>query len=216
MTPFALSRVHFPVTTLGPGSRIGIWFQGCAIRCPGCVSMDTWAAGQGITTIEAVLDEMASVFSEAEGLTVSGGEPFDQPDALLALLTGWRARNTGDVLVYSGYAIEDLRPQLRRFAGLVDALISDPLRLDVPQTLPLRGSDNQRLHCLTPLGDARFCAFQLPLKDDPRALDIMFDDSTGSAFFAGIPRRGDMRRLAALLQAAGHQAAVTEDTLPPS
>lgn len=38
----ALSRMHFPVTTLGPGDRIGIWFQGCSIRCTGCISKDTW------------------------------------------------------------------------------------------------------------------------------------------------------------------------------
>ena len=41
MTMLALSRMHFPVTTLGPGNRIGIWVQGCTIRCPGCVSADT-------------------------------------------------------------------------------------------------------------------------------------------------------------------------------
>ena len=52
----ALSRIHFPVTTLGPGRRIGIWFQGCSIRCPGCISMDTWAQGRGNTTIEEVVE----------------------------------------------------------------------------------------------------------------------------------------------------------------
>ncbi|HAU1321526.1 TPA: radical SAM protein, partial [Legionella pneumophila] len=42
-----ISRVHFPVTTLGPGHRIGIWFQGCSIRCPGCISTDTWNINKG-------------------------------------------------------------------------------------------------------------------------------------------------------------------------
>ena len=42
----SISRLHFPVTTLGPGHRIGIWFQGCSIRCEGCLSMDTWAPGR--------------------------------------------------------------------------------------------------------------------------------------------------------------------------
>lgn len=40
-----LSRLHFPVTTLGPGRRIGVWFQGCSIRCAGCISRDTWETG---------------------------------------------------------------------------------------------------------------------------------------------------------------------------
>ncbi|MCT5046402.1 radical SAM protein, partial [Pseudomonas aeruginosa] len=27
---------------MGTGRRLGIWFQGCSIRCPGCISADTW------------------------------------------------------------------------------------------------------------------------------------------------------------------------------
>jgi anaerobic ribonucleoside-triphosphate reductase activating protein len=81
MTSIALSRLHFPVTTLGPGRRIGIWLQGCSIRCPGCISADTWAAAQGQTTTEAVVDAIILWLPDAEGITVSGGEPFDQPEA---------------------------------------------------------------------------------------------------------------------------------------
>ena len=82
----ALSRIHFPVTTLGPGRRIGIWFQGCSIRCPGCISMDTWAPGRGITTIDEVVSAIAQWIPTADGITISGGEPFDQPVALIELL----------------------------------------------------------------------------------------------------------------------------------
>ncbi len=35
-----LNKAHFPVTVLGPGRRIGLWLQGCTIRCRGCVSQD--------------------------------------------------------------------------------------------------------------------------------------------------------------------------------
>ena len=50
-----LSRIHFPVTTLGPGRRIGIWFQGCSIRCKGCVSADTWGTGKGGVSIDEIM-----------------------------------------------------------------------------------------------------------------------------------------------------------------
>ncbi len=207
--PLYLSRVHFPVTTLGPGQRLCIWFQGCSIRCPGCVSMDTWAIGRHETTVEALLQEISPWLIQADGITISGGEPFDQPEALRALLGGLRARCATDVLVYSGHALEHL--PLEPFAGLIDALISDPFRIEQPQTLTLRGSDNQRLTCLTPLGNARFGQFEHKLASGERTLDIMFDAPDGQVFLAGIPARGDLRRLAALLEGQGHIINTTED-----
>jgi len=211
MTELALSRIHFPVTTLGPGARIGIWFQGCSIRCPGCISLDTWAPDRGIISIDAVLHTMQPFLPQADGLTVSGGEPFDQPLALRALLTTWRQAHAGDVLVYSGYPLERLTPQLESFEGLIDALITDPFQLEAPQTQALRGSDNQRLTPLTPVGIARFRAFNRTLREDERALDVMFDDRTGTVFLAGIPRRGDLQRLTALMNLAGHRIVTTQD-----
>lgn len=211
MTEIALSRIHFPVTTLGPGARIGIWFQGCSIRCPGCISLDTWAADRGRTGIEAVLQSLQPFLSQADGLTVSGGEPFDQPQALHALLSAWRAAHAGDVLVYSGYPLERLAPQLPGFAGLIDALITDPFEAATPQTLALRGSDNQRLTPLTSQGAARFQPFDRPLRADERALDIMFDDRAGTVFLAGIPRRGDLQRLTDLMAQSGHRIVTTQD-----
>ena len=147
----------------------------------------------------------------ADGLTVTGGEPFDQEDALLALLRAWRVRSPGDVLVFSGYAYERLVPRLGRFDGLIDCLVADPFVAAAGQTRALRGSDNQRLVCLTDLGHARFSQYERGLRESDRALDILFDDGTGEIFMAGIPRPGDLRRLAELLGEQGHSAAVTED-----
>ena len=42
MTTLLVNRVHYPVTTLGPGLQAGIWTRGCSLRCPGCISPDTW------------------------------------------------------------------------------------------------------------------------------------------------------------------------------
>jgi len=145
----------------------------------------------------------------ADGFSISGGEPFDQASALKMLLREIRNRHPGDVLVYSGYPVESL--PLPDFDGLIDALISDPLDIDADQTLPLRGSDNQRLHLLTSLGQRKFSDALLPRTDQNHALDIMFDDRTGEVFMAGIPRRGDLLRLRDALQAGGHLVATTED-----
>jgi anaerobic ribonucleoside-triphosphate reductase activating protein len=205
VTAIALSRLHYPVTALGPGRRVGIWFQGCSIRCPGCISADTWATGCGGTTVAAVLDAVSPWLVDADGITISGGEPFDQPEALAALLRGLRLRSDGDILVYSGYPFDALQPWLDACDGLIDALITGPLRIDQPQTLDLRGSDNQSVHRLTPLGRQRYT--DQPM--GPPRLDLMFD-SDGSAWFAGIPRRGDLQRLRQLVAVDGHRLAVSE------
>ena len=209
MTEIALSRVHFPVTTLGPGRRIGIWLQGCSIRCKGCVSADTWAQGRGLTSVEAVTRSMRNWIPAAEGITISGGEPFDQPQALRDLLQGLRALTPVDILVFSGYRFEGLAGVLPEFDGLIDALISEPFEQAAPQTLALRGSDNQRLHFLTDLGRARFETFERRLSGDDLRFDVMFD-ADGQVWLAGIPARGDFARLRKLLKAAGHRVVLSD------
>lgn len=207
----ALSRIHYPVRSLGPGARVGIWFQGCSIRCRGCISSDTWAHDRGTTTVEEVITLTRNWLEQGDGVTISGGEPFDQTDALRDLLAGIRRVHDGDILVYSGFPAEILTPKLEAFHGLIDALIADPFEREAPQSLALRGSDNQRLLTFTPLGEARYRSFDRALSPSDRQLDIMFDDATGQIWFAGIPGRGDLDRLAALLSAAGHDVATTED-----
>lgn len=205
-----ISRLHFPVTTLGPGQRIGIWFQGCSIRCPGCISMDTWANAGGETTVDAVLTQVRAWLPDATGMTISGGEPFDQPEALIDLLHGLRKLSTCDILVYSGHPVESLADTLARADGLIDGLISDAFDIDAPQTRPLRGSDNQRLHCLTALGRAVFSRYESTLAKRGKALDVMFDED-GSVWFAGIPGRDDFQRLRDLLIDQGHQVRISAD-----
>jgi anaerobic ribonucleoside-triphosphate reductase activating protein len=208
MTALALSRVLFPVTTLGPGRRVGIWFQGCSIRCPGCISVDTWPAGEPTVSIADLLDALAPWLNAADGVTITGGEPFDQLAALEALLAGIRERFPGDILVYSGYPFEALTGALERLTGLMDALISDPYESAAGDRLALRGSDNQRLHPLTPLGRSRFKRFDAP-GEKCRSLDLMMD-ADGCFWLAGIPRRGDFTRLRQTLELHGHQALTSQ------
>ncbi|CAH1387715.1 4Fe-4S single cluster domain-containing protein [Candidatus Nitrotoga sp. M5] len=207
----SISRVHFPITTLGPGRRIGIWFQGCSIRCTGCISADTWADDRGLTDVANLLAEISPWVAEADGVTITGGEPFNQQAALLEVLRGLNLRDDQDLLLFSGYAVERLSETLALASGLIDALISDPFDLSASQTLALRGSDNQRLHLLTDLGRVRFETYNRQLVDADRSLDVMFDDS-GTVWLAGIPRRGDMLRLRHLLSIQGDDIRTTDAT----
>jgi len=195
-----LNKAHFPVTALGPGRRIGLWTQGCSIRCPGCVSLDTWEADPG-TAIE--IDALVAWCRRAsagapDGITISGGEPFEQPQALAALIDGldaWRSElaDPFDLLCYSGHRLEHLRTHHAALLARLDAVITDPFVEARPTERPWRGSDNQRLTALTPLGEARYAEHAVVAP--PKRFQVVADGSR--LWFVGIPARGDLDRLAA-------------------
>ncbi len=205
----ALSRIHFPVTTLGPGKRLGIWFQGCSLRCPGCVSVDTWHARAPTLSVSDVMHAVKDVLAQCDGVTISGGEPFEQPEGLEVLLRALREVTSTNVLVYSGFPYEEIATHPAVKERLIDALMTDPYEHQAPQTKPLRGSDNQRLHYISELGARLFSDYETPMKEFDKHLDVMFDDD-GSIWFAGIPRRGDLMQLKRLMCDAGHTVQTTE------
>lgn len=191
----AINKVHFPVTTLGYGRRVGIWTQGCSIRCPGCISRDTWEHDEErVTTVDLLATTVSSWLTAADGVTISGGEPFDQPTALAEFIREVRKVNNGDILVFSGYAQELLLEEHPEIIEMIDVLVSDPYRPDSGTTLTLRGSDNQRISILSDLGRARYPA---GLDFEPwaarRRLDIFFEGD--AVWMAGIPQAGEMAHL---------------------
>lgn len=206
----AINKVHFPVTTLGYGRRLGIWTQGCSIHCPGCVSRDTWdALPDHRIALEELLAGCAQWLAQADGVTISGGEPFDQPDALRELLKLLRARTAGDLLVFSGYPNERLFAQHADVLALADVLISEPFVAHAGQTLALRGSDNQRIFLLSPLARERYPTDldQRPWSPQ-RQLDLMLEGD--AIWMAGIPEPGAMAKLREKLRALGYDSTTSD------
>ena len=161
--------------------------------------------------MDAVLESVAPWLVEADGVTISGGEPFQQPHALEALLHGLRNLVGGekDILVYSGYAWEQIAPRVTSWEGLADALISEPFRAEAGQSLVWRGSDNQRMHLLTALGRARYAEWTEASRATlPLALDIFFQD--GEVYMAGIPAPGTLENLRTRLAEAGFDSTTSQ------
>lgn len=204
MTHILLNRIHYPVTTLGPGRRVGIWVQGCTIGCDGCVARDTWATDSASPVeVAEVLEWLDSVRGDITGVTISGGEPFQQAAAVTELLLGigeWRAGRPIDVLVYSGYPMSRLRRDAaaRRLLDLCDAVIAGPYVARRATDQPWRGSSNQRLVPLTPLGEERYLASPPP--GTPR-MQVVHDGNR--IWFIGIPRDDEMERMADRLTTMG-------------
>lgn len=173
--------------------------------------MDTWVQGRGTTAVDDVVEAIAPWLSTADGITISGGEPFDQREALFDLLARLRARTDADILVFTGYPWTTVCETLASAPSLIDAVVSGPFDIDKGQTLALRGSDNQELHLMTALGRARFAGFERKVDETDRTFDVMFDDN-GDVWLAGIPARGDFRRLRHILEGGGSTLGTSEDT----
>lgn len=201
-----LNKAHFPVTVLGPGTRVGLWLQGCTIRCRGCISRDTWPANPetAVDVAEVLAWVRGLPADRVDGVTLSGGEPFDQPEALAELLRGldeWR-RESGrpvDLLAYSGRPLVELRAGFGDLLGLFDAVVPEPFVQGAPTDEALRGSANQSVVPLTALGRERYTGTGLAEQRGRVQVDV--DDET--IWFIGIPRQGDMRRLEKQAAAAG-------------
>ncbi len=194
-----LNKAHYPVTTLGPGRRIGLWLQGCPLACPGCVSQDTWACSDDqslpLPLLLAWCQEVA--LTGLDGVTISGGEPFAQPEALLALLEAlrdWREVMglNFDLLCYSGLSWRRLQQEFAPILALLDAIIPEPFQAQRPTRLIWRGSANQPLIPLSPLGQERYAPYR-SLEVERRPFQVVVDDER--VWGIGIPGSGDLERL---------------------
>jgi anaerobic ribonucleoside-triphosphate reductase activating protein len=169
------------------------------------MSRDTWGAARETIGVAALLEAIMPCLGDADGATISGGEPFDQPDALLELLQGLRAAGTLSVLVYSGYHYDWLHDRHRPILSLVDVLISEPFEVAQALGAPLRGSANQRITCLTPHGIALWQRAEADWREKGRKLDLIAEPD-GSVWLAGVPAPGDLDRLGQRLSAADIRA----------
>jgi anaerobic ribonucleoside-triphosphate reductase activating protein len=198
-----ISRVHYPVTVLGPGRRLGIWLQGCSLGCKGCVSKDTWNPDAGrLIDVETLVEQCRElVKDDLNGITITGGAPFEQLDALSSLLDElkpWRASAGFDILCYSGKPYKHLQQQYPNILSQIDLLIPEAFVESRPTDAIWRGSANQPLIPLSNLGHSKLKNLD---KAEAPAIQVQVQD--GAVWFIGIPRRGDMDKLQALLKNRG-------------
>jgi len=138
----------------GPGARFVVWMQGCTLGCPGCFNPTTHDAGGGReVAVAALVDQLADAqrAHAIEGLSLSGGEPLQQPAAAAALLDAARALGLS-TLAFSGYAIDEIRalPGGPDVLARLDVLIDGRYVAGERLATGLRGSANQRIQLLTP------------------------------------------------------------------
>lgn len=133
----------------GPGLRFAVFVQGCPHRCLGCHNPDSHNpfGGKEMNVKDIISEMLKSPFTD--GLTLSGGEPFSQPEECLALAKVAHA-NCLNVWCYSGWTFENLlyngSGEERKLLQEVDTLVDGPFILaERTLSLPWRGSRNQRI-----------------------------------------------------------------------
>ncbi len=146
-----VARIYHGSVVDGPGRRSVCQFQGCERSCPNCYVPETHPLGGGALlpvrdVLTALLDPEGA---PRDGVTISGGEPFLQPRALLLLLQELKARRLHTV-VYTGYTLEALarrpEPEVPAALRLTDLLVDGPYVAALADGAgEWRGSRNQRL-----------------------------------------------------------------------
>lgn len=145
-----IARLLYPVKNLGPGDRLGIWVSGCSRRCFGCANPELQAQkpehNLSLESFKKIIDMLPEM---PKGITITGGEPFEQSREL-ALFCKWINNSISDnILVYTGYTYEQLRQLndistevvLSNIAALIDGEYTENLNMGNQ----IKGSENQRL-----------------------------------------------------------------------
>ncbi|MBX3289983.1 MAG: 4Fe-4S cluster-binding domain-containing protein [Acidobacteria bacterium] len=144
-----LYRLYHNSVVDGPGRRSVIQVSGCSIRCEHCIVPQTHRRENGkLVSIPSIVGEIVSKGDEHDGVTILGGEPFDQPDSVAELVSRLKLHGI-HVIVYSGYTIEQLiqrkLPSIDYILTHIDLLIDGPFVTGMRENAgEYRGSRNQR------------------------------------------------------------------------
>jgi len=142
----------------GPGGpRVVLVTQGCSIQCPGCQNKELWPAyGEG--SFMSPMPMAMSLLQRSNRITITGGEPTDQPQELWNLMVAIRSfqdsREPAHIIIYTGRKIEDFFMEDIEATGqnfALAALLMADMVVDGPfiaeqddDRLQWRGSRNQR------------------------------------------------------------------------
>ncbi len=134
----------------GPGIRLVVFTQGCSHNCKGCHNPQTHSyTGGTLVKVKDIISRMKKN-PLLDGLTISGGEPFDQAENVAIL--AYSAKKLGyNVRTYTGYLYEEILERAKRNLGYktlienTDVLVDgefDETKKDA--NLRFKGSTNQR------------------------------------------------------------------------
>jgi anaerobic ribonucleoside-triphosphate reductase activating protein len=188
----------------GPGNRAVIWTQGCSLHCKGC-----WNSGTHNFEVASEIDTDHLVdwvlgLPDIEGVTFSGGEPFQQAGSLWYFCKRVKDRRPDfSIAAYTGYTLEQLlagqwkhslvhygtwhqgtERTARQILEMMDFLVAGRFNAALRcEDKPLCGSRNQQVRFLT----SRYSQKDLT----PNVIEIIIDPDADLLQITGFPSNVD-------------------------
>ncbi len=195
-----LNKIQYPIYNLGEGKRIGIWVQGCSLGCKGCVNQTLWSkkGGKNISIVD-LFNFITSFQNEFDGLTISGGEPFQQYESLIAFLYLIKSKTDLSVVCFSGYYFNELIELFpdKLFLKYIDTLIDGRYVEEQHDDSNLKGSINQTIY--------KFINGEAIIENEqtkPNKWSINVD-CNNQIYMAGIPKNHELERITLELDTLG-------------
>lgn len=134
----------------GPGIRTSFFVTGCSLNCKNCFNREYQDHNFGEKWTSDTTKELISYLKDpnVSGLTILGGEPFENLDGLVDIVKMIRKEIDKSIWIYSGYTFEILIriEKARELLKLIDVLVDGPFIEEKKDlTLAFRGSKNQRI-----------------------------------------------------------------------
>lgn len=135
----------------GPGIRFVVFVQGCRHKCEDCHNSHTQNFDGGEYMSVDTLVNKVKENPLIDGVTLSGGEPFEQSRAVSKLAKQLKKLNY-HIITYSGYTYEQIQDKKLGQPSYKDLLDNTDILIDGRfekkrrnLTLNFRGSENQRI-----------------------------------------------------------------------
>lgn len=127
----------------GPGVRLVVFLQGCHFRCLYCHNPDTWSLTGGYEVSESEIVQKAvdqkPYFGVRGGVTISGGEPLVQREALQKLFVQLQTQGIHTALDTNGYILDD---HSKKLLETTDLVLLDIKHIDNEKHKRLTGKEN--------------------------------------------------------------------------
>ena len=146
-----VDRILYPITALGPGTRLALWVSGCGRRCKKCANPELWERQEYQKIAPKMLVKMINsvIGYGIDGITITGGEPLDQAAELCEVIDGLSEKT--DILIFTGYKYDELlgREDAKELLSRIDVLIDGEYIEELNDNRStLRGSMNQHIFYL--------------------------------------------------------------------